>query len=61
MRVTDLIIADLEKDGHLLQVARTAVIDLLEKDPQLEQDKNAVIQQQVDRQKKSAINWNRTS
>jgi len=59
--VTDLIIADLGKDGELLQVARTAVIALLDKDPQLESAENAMIKRQVDRQKKSAINWSRIS
>ena len=59
--VTDLIIADLGKDGQLLQVARTAVVALLEKDPQLEKDENAMIKRQIDRQKKSTINWSRIS
>jgi ATP-dependent DNA helicase RecG len=59
--VTDLIIADLGKDGELLQVARTAVIALLDKDPLLDAPENAVIKRQVDRQKKSAINWSRIS
>jgi len=59
--VTDLIIADLSKDGQLLQIARTAVIDLLDKDPQLESVENIMIKRQVDRQKKSAINWSRIS
>lgn len=59
--VTDLIIADLGKDGKLLQVARTAVITLLDKDPHLASAENAMIKQQVDRQKRSAINWSRIS
>lgn len=59
--VTDLIIADLGKDGQLLQIARTAVVSLLERDPQLQLLENTMIKQQVDRQKKSAINWSRIS
>ena len=59
--VTDLIIADLGKDGQLLQVARNAVVDLLEKDPQLVQPAHQMIKRQIDRQKKSAINWSRIS
>lgn len=59
--VTDLIIADLGRDGQLLQVARTAVISLLDKDPHLELVENRVIKQQIDRQKKSAINWSKIS
>ena len=59
--VTDLIIADLGKDGQLLQVARTAVVDLLDKDPHLESVENAMIKRQIDRQKKGVINWSRIS
>jgi ATP-dependent DNA helicase RecG len=57
----DLLIADLGKDAKLLQLARETAIQLLEKDPQLSLPGNQVIRAQVERMKKSTLNWSRIS
>ena len=57
----DLLIADLGKDGKLLQLARESAIQLLETDPNLEKIENKVIRLQVEQTKKSAVNWSRIS
>jgi ATP-dependent DNA helicase RecG len=59
--VLDLLIADLGKDGPILQRARDRAIDILEKDPQLQQAENAVIKIQIQSTRKSAMNWSRIS
>jgi len=50
----DLLIADLSKDGLLLQQARDTAIQLLETDPNLEKAENAAIKTQVATMRKSA-------
>lgn len=57
----DLLIADLGKDQVILQQARQAAIRLLEDDADLKKPANAVIKQQIDSIKKSAVNWSRIS
>ncbi len=57
----DLLIADLGKDGELLQQAREVAQTVLEKDPQLQQPDNRVILQQIESIKKAAVNWSRIS
>lgn len=57
----DLLIADLGKDGKLLQLARESAIRVLETDPNLEKGENKVIRLQVEQTKKSAVNWSRIS
>jgi ATP-dependent DNA helicase RecG len=57
----DLLIADLGKDGKLIQLARESAIHLLEADPNLEKSENKVIRLQVEQTKKSAVNWSRIS
>jgi ATP-dependent DNA helicase RecG len=57
----DLLIADLGKDGKLLQLARESAIRVLEADPNLEKTENKVIRLQVEQTKKSAVNWSRIS
>ena len=59
--VLDLLIADLGKDGKLLQLARESAIRILENDPDLEKSENKVIRMQIDQTRKSAINWSRIS
>jgi len=59
--VLDLLIADLGKDTKLLQLARETALQLLEKDPQLSDPENKVIHAQVERMKKSTVNWSRIS
>lgn len=59
--IADLLIGDLSKDGKILQIARNAAMDLLDKDPHQEQPENQIIKLQIDRQKKSSVNWSRIS
>lgn len=59
--VLDLLIADLGKDTKLLQLARETAVQILEKDPLLTDPENKLIQAQVERMKKSTINWSRIS
>lgn len=57
----DLLIADLGKDGKILQAARETAIRVLEDDPELQKNENKVIRTQVERTKKSAVNWSKIS
>jgi ATP-dependent DNA helicase RecG len=59
--VLDLLIADLGKDGKLLQHARTVASRILEEDPELMKSENAVIKTQIESMRKSSINWSRIS
>jgi len=59
--VLDLLIADLGKDGKLLQVARETALRVLEADPNLEKPENKPIRIQVEATRKSAVNWSRIS
>jgi ATP-dependent DNA helicase RecG len=57
----DLLIADLGKDGAVLQQARDVAIALLNSDPDLKQPANAPIRLQVDSLRKTVVNWSRIS
>jgi ATP-dependent DNA helicase RecG len=57
----DLLIADLGKDGAILQQARDAAISILKEDPELQHASNAVIRQQIDSMRKTVVNWSRIS
>lgn len=59
--VLDLLIADLSKDGTILQQAREVAISILERDPDLAQPEHRVIRTQIEQTKKSAVNWSRIS
>jgi ATP-dependent DNA helicase RecG len=59
--VLDLLIADLGKDGKLLQHARSIASQILEEDPELMKPENAVIKVQIDSMRKTAVNWSRIS
>lgn len=59
--VLDLLIADLGRDGQLLQRAREVAADILEKDPDLQHEENRVIRMQIDSMRHSAMNWSRIS
>jgi ATP-dependent DNA helicase RecG len=59
--VLDLLIADLGKDGQLLQLARESATRILEADPNLESGENKVIRMQVEQTRKSEVNWSRIS
>ncbi len=57
----DLLIADLGKDGALLQEARERAIETLEKDPNLDLPEHKVIKTQIDSMRKTMVNWSRIS
>jgi len=59
--VVDLHLADLAKDSQLLQYARVAAIDVLDKDPELELPDNKVIRSQFVVLNKGRLNWSRIS
>ncbi len=57
----DLLIADLGKDGQLLQQARDLALSILKDDPDLVKPENQMIKAQVESVKKAAVNWSRIS
>jgi ATP-dependent DNA helicase RecG len=59
--VLDLLIADLGKDGKILQVAREAAKDLLNADPGIDNKKNRNIRKHINSHQKNVINWSRIS
>jgi ATP-dependent DNA helicase RecG len=59
--ILDLLIADLGKDQQLLELARKEAIDLLERDPHLQQPQHQVVRDQIQHQKQSSVNWSRIS
>jgi len=59
--ILNLKIADLMKDGIILEQARNAAISLLEKDPQLQQAQHQGILQHFNMQVKRKMQWGRIS
>ncbi len=59
--ILDLLVADLSKDGKILQEARATAIEVLQNDPQLELPQHRGIFDQIERQKNSEVNWSRVS
>ena len=59
--VLDLLIADIGKDGKIIQQARESAMQILEDDPDLTAPQNRVIKVQIESMKTSAINWSRIS
>lgn len=57
----DLLIADLGKDGKILQQARDSANEILSSDPDLIKPENAVIKKQIESMRKTAVNWSRIS
>ena len=57
----DLLIADLGRDGKILQQARETAISVIQDDPQLSKPYNKVIQVQIESMRTDSINWNRIS
>ena len=53
----ELKIADLAKDGQMLEFARNTAIDILEKDPGLKENDNNILRLQLKKMKTNAINW----
>jgi ATP-dependent DNA helicase RecG len=54
-------ITNLSKDGHILQAARNAAVDLLSDDPNLEKRENALTKHQLIKEMKDRPNWARVS
>jgi ATP-dependent DNA helicase RecG len=59
--VLDLLIADLGKDGKILQHARETAISVINEDPQLTKSENKVIKIQVESMRTDSVNWSRIS
>lgn len=59
--VLDLLIADLGQDGKILELARGAAGELLERDPELGSPEHAMIRQQVRSAGANQFNWSRIS
>lgn len=59
--ILDLLIADLSRDGKILQEARNAAVQILETDPELSSQENQPIHQHVISLKKNTANWSRIS
>lgn len=59
--ILDLLIADLGKDGKILQRARELAVSILNDDPQLLKLENKVIKTQVESIRKDSVNWSRIS
>jgi ATP-dependent DNA helicase RecG len=57
----DLLIADLSKDGPVLEQAREAARNILQTDPELASPAHQVIREQVDSMRKTVVNWSRIS
>jgi ATP-dependent DNA helicase RecG len=57
----DLRIADLSRDGEMLQVARSAARALLQSDPGLVLPENSAIRNRLEAGKSSRMNWSRIS
>lgn len=59
--VLDLLIADLGKDGKILQVAREAARNILDNDPDLVKSKNSNLKNHIKALRKDIVNWSRIS
>lgn len=57
----DLLIADLGRDGQILERARQRALAVLENDPDLQHPENNVIRTQIASMRKTAVNWSRIS
>jgi ATP-dependent DNA helicase RecG len=56
-----LLIADLAKDGRILQESRVAAMEIIEKDPGLKLPEHENIARHIRSLPASAINWSRIS
>jgi ATP-dependent DNA helicase RecG len=57
----DLKIANLGKDGQILQYARDTVLDILDDDPLLDRPVNQILNQQLQNLSKGSFNWSEIS
>jgi ATP-dependent DNA helicase RecG len=59
--VLDLLVADLAKDGKILQAARVAAQEILNQDSDLSTPAHIMIAENIQRQRKETINWSKIS
>ena len=59
--VLDLLIADIAKDGKILQIARESAKTVLEDDPELNKEQNRNIKNHIATLRKDVVNWSRIS
>lgn len=57
----DLLIADLGKDGRILQQAREAAGTILEEDAELKKPENSAIKAHLSSLRKTTVNWAKIS
>jgi ATP-dependent DNA helicase RecG len=57
----ELRIADLARDGQMLQFARNIATDLLNQDPLLQRPEHQILQKQLKKMQKDAIDWKKIS
>jgi ATP-dependent DNA helicase RecG len=55
--IMDLKIADLARDGQILQMARSAAQAIINEDPDLALDKNKILERQLLLQQKNRPSW----
>lgn len=53
----DLKIANLAQDGKMLEIARRVAMEILETDPQLQENENKVMANQLKKMKTNTLNW----
>lgn len=53
----NLKIANISRDGELLQYARNIATDIIEQDPSLEEDNNGLFKKQLQKMKNTQFNW----
>jgi ATP-dependent DNA helicase RecG len=54
-------IADLAKDGKILQLAREAAKKLVTEDPDLHKEENRNLRNHINKLSKTVVNWSRIS
>ena len=57
----DLKIANLGKDGEILQLARNTAIDVLDRDPSLKSPENNILVKNISREKQTGFDWSSIS
>ena len=59
--VLDLLVADLSKDGKILQEARLSAAGILKEDPDLQLPQHQPIRNHIDKMRQNTFNWSRIS
>ena len=59
--VLDLLVADLGKDGKILQEARLSAAEILQDDPELQLPQHQPIRIHIDKMRENTFNWSRIS